>query len=125
MITILVVEDDEDLRQTMRSVLEFAGYEVMDAVDGLDGLRCLAISNSIGLILTDIDMPRMDGLELIQVLRNDRVVFQKWGHIPIVICSRALQHAQHLTSVVSASFEKPVDFKRLLSTLEKIIQESS
>ena len=107
----------------MRSVLEYAGYEVREAADGHDALACLAASTSIGLILTDVDMPRMNGLELIRHLRNDSITIQKGVHIPIVICSSSLSDMPLVTPAVSASFEKPVDFKRLLSAIKEIIQE--
>jgi DNA-binding NtrC family response regulator len=63
--TILVVDDDADIRQLTQRFLEIAGWTVVTAADGEEGLRFFAEHQSrIVLLLTDIRMPRIDGLEL-------------------------------------------------------------
>ena len=68
---ILVIDDDEVLRKTVRVVLEVAGYDVVEAVDGAAGLR-LQREHGADLVLVDIFMPDVDGLEFIRTVRADR-----------------------------------------------------
>ena len=66
--TILAVDDSASIRQMVSFTLKSAGYDVIEAVDGMDGLE-KAKSRSVNLVLTDQNMPRMDGLTLIKSLR--------------------------------------------------------
>ena len=68
MAKILVVEDTPDARALMKSILELSGFEVVLAVDGMDGME-QARAESPDLIITDITMPRLNGIEMIQKLR--------------------------------------------------------
>ena len=67
--TILVVDDDPSIRALIRLYLEGAGYTVVEAVDGRLGVRLLG-SMAIDLVILDIFMPEMDGLEVLQLLRG-------------------------------------------------------
>ena len=60
---IMVVDDAAELRDVLRLYLENAGYEVVEAVNGFDALKCLE-SHNIDLMILDIMMPNMDGFEL-------------------------------------------------------------
>ena len=66
---ILVIDDDELVRDTLRAVLESSGYEVLLAADGDDGLRVFA-AESAAMIITDIVMPNREGIETIGELRR-------------------------------------------------------
>lgn len=79
---VLVVDDSLTVRETERRLLENAGYQVDLALDGVDGWNTLR-ETSFDLIITDIDMPRMNGFELISLIRND----PNLKNIPIVIIS--------------------------------------
>jgi len=70
MARILVIDDDELLRRTIRVVLERAGHEVLEASEGSMGLR-LYWEQAPDLVLTDLFMPERDGLEVIRALRNE------------------------------------------------------
>lgn len=70
MIQILVVEDDIQLRTLMMKYLEKAGYETLGAKDGKEGLT-LFRTHSVDLIITDIMMPRVDGLQLVKAIRHE------------------------------------------------------
>src|SRR6218665_3134100 len=67
--TILAVDDCSSLRQMVAFSLKAAGYQVVEAVDGQDGLDKAKLQN-VDLVLTDQNMPRMDGLQLIKLLRE-------------------------------------------------------
>ena len=67
--TILAVDDSASIRQMVSFTLKSAGYDVVEAVDGMDGLE-KAKARAINLVLTDQNMPRMDGLTLIRTLRG-------------------------------------------------------
>ena len=71
MFNILVAEDDKDLRDLFCSVLRESGYHAIPAENGEEALR-ISDSVQIDLIITDIMMPKMDGLELIRALRENR-----------------------------------------------------
>ncbi|MFM7480222.1 MAG: response regulator [Planctomycetota bacterium] len=79
---VLVVEDSLTVREVERQMLTRAGYEVDVAVDGLDGWNALQRS-TYDLVLSDVDMPRMNGLDLVRRIRSDRRLAQ----MPIVMVS--------------------------------------
>jgi CheY-like chemotaxis protein len=80
--TILIVDDNVDIRKFAKAFLESAGYTVITAEDGAEGLRLYeAHQSSIRLLLTDVTMPKMSGVELAdRVLRID-------SQIPVVLMS--------------------------------------
>ena len=71
MATILLIDDDDQLRRLFHSALEDAGYRVLSAAGGKEGMRLLH-DQVVDVIVVDIFMPDMDGLELIQLLRKSR-----------------------------------------------------
>jgi chemotaxis protein histidine kinase CheA len=77
---VLVVEDSVGVRELQRVILEGAGYDVTTAVDGNDGASRFA-SDPVDLVLTDVEMPGMDGFTLTRQLRRTR----GWEHVPVVI----------------------------------------
>ena len=75
--TVLVVEDEAGVRRLIRKILESFGYDVIDAADGLEACRLAeAFAQPIDLLLTDLVMPRMSGLELAHRIRQDRPEIQ-------------------------------------------------
>ena len=83
---LLVVEDSFMVRELQRSILEAAGYRVDIAKNGLDALDRLAANSEIDLVVTDVDMPEMDGLALTEAIRAST----DWRSLPvIVVTSRA------------------------------------
>ncbi len=78
---VLVVEDSFTVRQLQRSILEAAGYRVSTARDGRDALQRLADEDDVALVLTDVEMPEMDGLELVEALRAD----PRTQSLPVVV----------------------------------------
>jgi len=77
---VLVVEDSVGVRELQRLILEGAGYDVLTAIDGLDGASHLA-REPVDLVLADVEMPGMDGFTLTRTLRGTR----GWEDVPVVI----------------------------------------
>lgn len=69
MASILLIDDDAGVRRFVSAVLQRAGHKVLEAADGLKGLRALA-ENSVDLVITDLIMPEKEGLETIHELRQ-------------------------------------------------------
>jgi len=80
MADILVVDDDESIRCALRMYLERDGHHIVEAENGLQGVRVLE-EKSIDLVITDILMPEKDGLEMIRILRKE------YPHIRIIAIS--------------------------------------
>jgi two-component system chemotaxis response regulator CheY len=67
---VLIVDDSATIRQQVRSALTQAGFDVVEAVDGEDGLNKIRIDPSISAVICDINMPKKNGLELIEELKG-------------------------------------------------------
>ena len=78
---VLVVEDSFIVRELQRNVLEAAGYAVVTARNGRDALRALDRDTQIALVVTDLEMPELDGLGLTRAIRADAAR----GSLPVVI----------------------------------------
>jgi two-component system sensor histidine kinase and response regulator WspE len=79
---VLVVDDSLTVRELERKLLESGGYAVNVTVDGMDGWNAVRTSH-YDLVVTDIDMPRMDGIELLRLIRND----SRLKSLPVMIVS--------------------------------------
>jgi CheY-like chemotaxis protein len=77
---VLVVEDSIGVRELQRVILEGAGYDVVTAVDGSDGAARL-VGAPVDLVLSDVEMPGMDGFTLTRTIRQTR----GWERVPVVI----------------------------------------
>jgi two-component system, chemotaxis family, sensor kinase CheA len=78
---VLFVEDSFMVRELQRSILEAAGYRVVTAKHGLEALERLASDSQIELVVTDLDMPEMDGLALTEAIRAS----PEWKSLPVVV----------------------------------------
>ena len=67
---VLVVDDSETIRQQVRLTLTAAGYAILEAVDGMDGLEKIRVNEDLALIISDVNMPRMSGLEMVSELQK-------------------------------------------------------
>jgi len=81
--TILVVDDSEMVRNYYYYILKNAGFNVVSAFDGADGLEKIYQLGSVDLIVSDINMPNMDGYTMIQRIRED----SRFNNVPIIIVS--------------------------------------
>ncbi|AFQ51362.1 hybrid sensor histidine kinase/response regulator [Burkholderia cepacia] len=79
---VLVVDDSLTVRELERKLLEKRGYDVTVAVDGMDGWNAVR-SDAFDLVVTDVDMPRMDGIELVTLIKNDPML----KRVPVMIVS--------------------------------------
>jgi CheY-like chemotaxis protein len=105
--SILVVEDNDDIREAIGQILENEGYEIALAEDGERALELLAEVPRPCLLLVDLIMPRMDGWQLLNLLsRDDRL-----ATIPVVVMSAAANPA---TAPKHPTLKKPVDLEILL-----------
>jgi DNA-binding response OmpR family regulator len=87
--TILVVDDESSLRKAMSDKLNFAGFSVLEAKDGVEGME-IALSKHPDLILLDILMPKMDGISMLKTLRED-----SWGKtVPVIILTNVSDYSQ-------------------------------
>lgn len=106
---VLLVEDDKALRRYLEITLQRAGYEVLSAADGLEGMKT-ALALPIDLVINDAIMPNLIGHELCRFLRNS----PKLSQIPIVLLS-ALERKEgsHDDGLADAFLSKPVSAEKL------------
>ena len=123
-VSILIVEDDEDLRLLISEALLEKGYSVIEAENGKKAIQMLN-KVSPSLILMDLEMPVMSGKELITMLNEDDQLKQEWGKIPLVIYSASIDSYPELVPFAKASLHKPLDLEELVSTIESIISTNS
>lgn len=117
--TVLAVDDSASIRQMVSFTLKSSGYEVLEAVDGQDALD-KAKSHSISLVLTDQNMPRMDGLTLIKTLR----ALPQYKTVPILMLtteSSDAMKAQGRAAGATGWLVKPFDPLKLLEVVKKVI----
>lgn len=114
---ILIVEDEEDIREVLHDFLESEGMRVSVAANGLEALRFLKNGpRKPDLILLDLMMPEMNGQEFLQSLR----AVQSFSSIPIVIMSADHQTAQKAELLGQKSYiRKPLDLSRLLGLIQE------
>lgn len=120
MAKILVIDDERSIRSTLREILEYEGYEMDEAPDGPTALE-LAAAEKYDVILCDIKMPQMDGIEVLDKLlvMNDTPVVMISGHGNIETAVDALKKGAY------DYISKPLDLNRLLVSIRNAIEKSS
>lgn len=116
---VLAVDDSRSLRQMVCFSLKTAGFQVTEAVDGLEALE-LAKSQQFDLVLTDQNMPRMDGLSLIQQLRQ----LPSYQKVPILMLTTEASDemkAKGRAAGATGWLVKPFDPDRLIAVVHKVI----
>ena len=114
--TILIVEDEPKNMKLLRDLLQRFGYEILEASDGEEGVK-LTGKKIPGLILMDIMMPKMDGLEATRIIKGDT----KTKHIPIIaLTSFAMKGDRERTIEAGCDgyIAKPIDILEVLKTIE-------
>jgi len=119
---ILLAEDDPDTRFALALLFEMEGFEVITAVDGEEAYF-RAVEERPDLIVTDINMPKVSGLDLIERVRKDSRI----ENIPIVAMSavekQSLNRAKELGAIAVA--QKPIEFDQFLSLAAKLVSARS
>jgi two-component system chemotaxis response regulator CheY len=117
--TVLSVDDSGSIRQMVSFTLKSAGYNVVEAVDGQDGLD-KAKQKTVDLVLTDQNMPRMDGLTLIKSLR----AMPAYRSVPILMLTTESGDAMKMQGKAAGAtgwIVKPFDPQKLLEVVKKVI----
>lgn len=113
---ILVVEDERDIEELLVAILEYAGYQIVTAGNGLEALACLETARP-ALILSDVMMPVMDGRELCKRLHEH----PQHNSIPVVLMSAAYEPV-FLDGYKPAEFlNKPFEAKELIDLVNKVL----
>jgi len=111
--TVLVVDDDDDLRSLMVEMLRAEGYDVVSASDGSSALDRLAEHPQAAVIVLDLTMPGMDGYEFLRRKRAD----PKIASIPVVVVTAVTEKPQFVDDVF-AFLKKPVEGGVLLAVVD-------
>jgi CheY-like chemotaxis protein len=113
--TILIIEDEMPQREALRSKMEAAGYDVMEAKNGEEGLR-KALTVHPDIILLDLIMPKMDGFAVAKALREDA-----WGKDARVIVLTNSQDAQ--SAEVDSSIQNMAFLVKSDTTIEQVMRK--
>jgi two-component system chemotaxis response regulator CheY len=123
-LTFLVVDDSPTMRQLISfSLKRFKGCTIVEAVDGVDALKKLQDAK-IDMILVDINMPVMDGLKLVSLVRQD----PKIKHLPvIIITTEGAEEDRHRGIALGANayIVKPIQSSHLLKTINDVLSNNS
>lgn len=126
MAKILVIDDERAIRNTLKEILEFEGYTVDVAENGCVGLD-MALATKYDLIYTDIKMPEMDGMEVLQAYRKT-VQEQGAEEAPVVMISGHGTVETAVEALKSGAYDfivKPLDLNRLLVTTQRALEHKS
>jgi CheY-like chemotaxis protein len=80
---VLVVDDNADIRMLLRAVLDRSGYRVVEAGHGLEALALLKADGDVDVVVLDVQMPDMDGWEILARIRDD----DSFGSVPVILCT--------------------------------------
>ena len=119
---ILIIDDSESIRELIGYTLENAGYIVHKAVNGKDGVESLQkIGETISLIITDLFMPEMDGIDLIKKVRAD----DNYQFVPIIMLTTESHIEKKLEAKkagVTGWMVKPFEQETLLKIVHRVIR---
>jgi two-component system chemotaxis response regulator CheY len=117
---VLVVEDSPTMRQLIVFALKrIRGFQIVEANDGVDGLKKLS-AEKFDLILTDINMPIMDGLKLVSMVRND----PNYKETPIIVITTegATEDRERALALGANEYiTKPIQTMKILDTVKKLM----
>jgi two-component system chemotaxis response regulator CheY len=117
--TILTVDDSRTMRSMLLLALEGAGYRVIQAEDGVHGLEVLAESGGADVVITDINMPRMDGFGFIENVRANPA----WDSTPVLVLtteSDADKKARARQAGATGWIVKPFDPAKLVDAVRRV-----
>ena len=117
---ILIVEDSEEFRMQLAQSLQDAGYEVVAAANGDEGFERAKGHEDINCVITDFNMPGMNGLELVQKIRS----MDSYEKIPIAMLTKEASSTlkkQGKEAGVTMWYVKPLDIKTLIEIIGKVL----
>jgi two-component system chemotaxis response regulator CheY len=117
--TILAVDDSNSMRQMVRFTLQRAGFQVVEAVDGVEALD-YARANVVDLVLTDVNMPNMDGITLVRELRQ----LEPYKFVPMLVLTTESGQDKKLAGKQAGAtgwLVKPFNPEKLLATIAKVL----
>ena len=121
--SILLVDDEELLRTGVQEMLEIQGYQVIPAANGQQALECLASSTTVDLIITDLVMPKMDGIDFVQRVRDINPL------VPVIVVSGSTRNIMKRYGIeniqvpgANASLPKPFKSLDLLAQVRELLE---
>ena len=120
---ILIIEDEREISLIMKMRLEAAGYEVLQAFDGADGLE-KAKTGQPDLVLLDLILPKISGLQILDDLKSD----SHSSRVPVIIVTGLAQELESVKASVAkaeAYFLKPFDTVELMATIADFLKDPS
>jgi two-component system chemotaxis response regulator CheY len=117
--TIMTVDDSASVRQMVSFTLRNEGYSVIEAADGVDAMEKL-VGSRVSMILTDLNMPRMDGIDLIRQVRQDGGC----KFVPIVMLTTESQAEKKMAGKAAGAtgwIVKPFKPQQLLAVVKKLL----
>ncbi len=118
--TILVVDDSASIRESISFFLEQSGFNVTKACDGKDALRFFT-GSKLDLLITDLHMPNMNGIELIREVRKK----PEYSHLPIVLLTTETLRERKLEAKKAGAtgwLNKPFDKEKLYKVIKKLVR---
>jgi len=118
---ILVVDDDPTTRKVLSLYLKAKGYEVVTAENGLDAQEKLG-TNTVNLIMSDINMPFMDGIEFVKNVRAN----PEWAQIPVLMVSTESDSEEKQKAASAGAngyLVKPVTAEMVTNTIKKMLKD--
>lgn len=118
---ILVIDDEKSIRNTLKEILSYENFEVHEAPDGTEGIK-MAEKEKFDIVLCDIKMPKMDGLEVLEKL------IEKNNDVPVVMISGHGTIETAVEAIKKGAFDyisKPLDLNRMLVTIRNAMERSS
>jgi two-component system nitrogen regulation response regulator NtrX len=117
--TILIVDDEKNIRRTLQMVLGGAGFDSLEAGSAEEGLQLLE-EHEVDLVILDLKLPKMNGLEALQHIRSR----QEWSRLPVIVISGHASVAEAVEAVQMGAtdfFEKPLDRDRVLVSVNNAL----
>lgn len=117
---ILIIDDEKSIRNTLKEILSYEGYEVTEAQDGIEGLKFVE-KDKFDIILSDIKMPKMDGIEVLEKLQEIS------PETPVVMISGHGNIDTAVEAIRKGAFDyisKPLDLNRMLVTIRNAMDRS-
>ena len=117
---IIVVDDSRTVRVQVGSVLKGAGYEVLEATDGHEGMAMIEAHADAAMVICDVNMPNLNGLEMLAALKQGG----KHAHLPIVMLTTESEEGkkqQGRAAGATGWIVKPFDQAKLIAVVKKLV----